>query len=105
MTTRCMAVGFSYPPTAPGSTIFWALSGSLQSVDSDAVQFQDYYEVLGVARDAGADDIKKAYRKLALKWHPDRHKADDRESAEQQFKRVNEAYEVLSDPEKRKRYD
>jgi curved DNA-binding protein len=69
------------------------------------VQFQDYYEVLAVARDASADDIKKAYRKLALKWHPDRHKVEDREKAEQEFKRVNEAYEVLSDPEKRKRYD
>jgi curved DNA-binding protein len=69
------------------------------------VQFQDYYEVLGVGRDASAEDIKKAYRKLALKWHPDRHKPDDREKAEEQFKRINEAYEVLSDPEKRTRYD
>jgi len=81
------------------------LFGGQQSLDSEAVQFQDYYEVLGVARDASADDVKKAYRKLALKWHPDRHKAEDREKAEAEFKRVNEAYEVLSDPEKRKRYD
>lgn len=69
------------------------------------MQFQDYYEVLGVARDADPDAIKKAYRKLALKWHPDRHADGEREEAEQQFKRVSEAYEVLSDPDKRKRYD
>jgi DnaJ-class molecular chaperone len=69
------------------------------------VQFQDYYEVLGVARDAGADDIKRAYRKLALKWHPDRHKSEERDEAEKQFKRISEAYEVLSDSEKRQRYD
>jgi len=69
------------------------------------MEFQDYYEVLGVPRDADADAIKKAYRKLALKWHPDRHAEDRREEAEEQFKRVSEAYEVLSDPEKRKPYD
>jgi curved DNA-binding protein len=69
------------------------------------VKFQDYYEVLGVAREADADAIKKAYRKLALKWHPDRHQGDGREEAEQRFKRISEAYEVLSDPEKRAKYD
>jgi curved DNA-binding protein len=69
------------------------------------VKFQDYYEVLGVARNASADDIKKAYRQLALKWHPDRHPPEKRDEAEETFKRVNEAYEVLSDPDKRKRYD
>ena len=69
------------------------------------MKFQDYYEVLGVPRDASADDIKKAFRKLALKWHPDRHKEGEREHAEATFKGINEAYEVLSDPEKRKRYD
>jgi curved DNA-binding protein len=70
-----------------------------------AVEFQDYYEVLGVARTAAADEIKKAYRRLALQWHPDRHPAEGREAAESKFKRISEAYEVLSDPEKRKRYD
>lgn len=64
---------------------------------------RDYYEVLGVGRDAGAEEIKRAYRKLALKYHPDRN-PDDPE-AETRFKEAAEAYEVLSDAEKRRRYD
>jgi curved DNA-binding protein len=68
-----------------------------------AVTFRDYYEVLGVARNAKADEIKKAYRKLARKHHPDVN-PDNRES-EETFKELNEAYEVLSDPEKRAKYD
>ncbi len=63
---------------------------------------RDYYEVLGVAKDAAADAIKKAYRKLAIQLHPDRNKAKD---AEDKFKELSEAYAVLSDPEKRARYD
>lgn len=66
------------------------------------MDFKDYYAVLGVARDAGADDIKKAYRKLARKYHPDVSKEKD---AEARMKEVNEAYAVLSDPEKRVAYD
>jgi curved DNA-binding protein len=68
-----------------------------------AVKFKDYYDVLGVSKTATADDIKKEYRKLARKYHPDVNPGD--KSAEDTFKEINEAYEVLSDPEKRKRYD
>jgi len=63
----------------------------------------DYYDVLGVARDADEDDIKKAYRQMAFKHHPDRNPGDD--AAEAKFKEAAEAYEVLRDPEKRARYD
>jgi len=64
---------------------------------------RDYYEVLGVSRNASEDDMKKAYRKLALKFHPDRNKGD--KEAEERFKEINEAYAVLSDTEKRQQYD
>lgn len=64
----------------------------------------DYYDILGVTKTASADELKKAYRKQALEWHPDRHK-DDKEPAEKRFKEINEAYQVLSDTNKRAAYD
>jgi len=68
-----------------------------------AVQYKDYYESLGVARTASEAEIKKAFRKLAREYHPD--VAKDKKKAEEKFKEINEAYEVLSDPTKRKKYD
>jgi curved DNA-binding protein len=68
-----------------------------------AVQFRDYYETLGVSKTATEDEIRSAFRKLARKYHPD--VAKDKKTAEEKFKQINEAYEVLSDPEKRKKYD
>ena len=68
-----------------------------------AVQFKDYYESLGVARTATDEEIKKAFRKLARLYHPD--VAKTKKGAEEKFKEINEAYEVLSDPAKRKKYD
>ncbi len=64
---------------------------------------KDYYEVLGVNKDAADDDLKKAYRKLAMKWHPDRN--PDNPKAEEHFKEAKEAYEVLTDAQKRAAYD
>jgi curved DNA-binding protein len=66
------------------------------------VEYKDYYEIMGVARDASADDIKRAYRRLARKYHPDVSKE---KNAEERFKEIGEAYEVLRDPEKRAAYD
>lgn len=68
-----------------------------------SVEFKDYYAILGVQRDASPDEIKKAFRKLARKHHPD--VAKDKKTAEAKFKEINEANEVLGDPEKRKKYD
>jgi curved DNA-binding protein len=68
-----------------------------------ATQFRDYYETLGVSKTATPDEIRSAYRKLARKYHPD--VAKDKKAGEEKIKEINEAYEVLSDPEKRKKYD
>src|SRR6202020_3454667 len=66
------------------------------------VAYQDYYEALGVSRDASQDEIRQAYRRLAPRYHPDVNKEP---GAEDRFKEISEAYEVLRDPEKRARYD
>ena len=67
------------------------------------MEFKDYYKILGVEKSASQDEIKKAYRKLAMKYHPDRNQ--DNKKAEEKFKQITEANEVLSDPQKRKKYD
>ncbi len=67
------------------------------------MNYKDYYQTLGVSKNAGQDDIKKAYRKLAVKYHPDKNQGN--KEAEERFKEISEAYEVLRDPEKRKKYD
>jgi len=64
---------------------------------------RDYYEVLGVTKDASADEIKKAYRKKAIQYHPDKNPGD--KESEEKFKEAAEAYEILSNPEKKQRYD
>ena len=66
---------------------------------------KNYYDILGVPRDAGADAIKSAYKKNAYKWHPDKHPDENKAEAEKRFKEVAEAYEVLSDANKRRTYD
>jgi|YNPMSStandDraft_1061717.scaffolds.fasta_scaffold24234_1 curved DNA-binding protein len=67
------------------------------------MEYQDYYKILGVDRKASQEEIKRAYRKLAMKYHPDRNPGD--KTAEEKFKQINEAYEVLGDEKKRARYD
>ncbi|MEJ2599117.1 MAG: DnaJ C-terminal domain-containing protein [Anaerolineales bacterium] len=67
------------------------------------MEYKDYYKILGVDKKASEDEVKRAYRKLALKYHPDRNPGD--KQAEEKFKDINEAYQVLSDPAKRSRYD
>ena len=68
----------------------------------------DYYATLGINRDASADDIKKGYRKMAVKWHPDKHSSgteSEKKNAEKKFKEIAEAYDALSDPNKKEIYD
>jgi curved DNA-binding protein len=67
------------------------------------MDYKDYYKILGVDRTASSEEIRKAYRRLALKYHPDKNRGDA--SAEERFKEINEAHEVLSDPEKKRKYD
>ena len=67
------------------------------------IEFKDYYKILGVPRNASQEDIKKAFRKLARQYHPD--VAKDKKGGEEKFKEINEAYEVLGDPQNRSKYD
>ena len=66
---------------------------------------RDFYQVLGLPRTASAEDIKKAYRRLARQYHPDLHSGSKKAEMEKKFKELNEAHEILSDPDKRKKYD
>ena len=70
-----------------------------------ATTSRDYYQILGLPKSASADDIKKAYRRLARQVHPDLHSGAKKSEMEKKFKELNEAHEVLSDPDKRKKYD
>ena len=79
------------------------LRGTRQRYNYYHVMPKDFYETLGVNKNASEDEVKRAYRKLAQKYHPDRNKGD--KSTEQRFKEINAAYEVLSDKQKRQQYD
>jgi curved DNA-binding protein len=81
----------------------YACSASILGIESKAMDYKDYYKILGVERSASADEVRKVYRKLAMQYHPDRNPGN--KGAEDKFKEINEAYQVLSDPEKRARYD
>ncbi len=79
------------------------LTQASSSAYNEIMDYKDYYKILGVEKNAADEDIKGAYRKLAMKYHPDRNPGD--KAAENKFKEINEAYEVLHDPKKRSRYD
>jgi len=70
-----------------------------------AASKSDYYDILGVSKGASKEELKKAYRKQALEWHPDRHQGEDKVAAEKRFKEINEAYQILSDSQKKAAYD
>jgi curved DNA-binding protein CbpA len=88
----------------PLFNLFVLLLLIIQIISRKTDDENDYYKILNVNKDATEADIKKAYRKLALKWHPDKN-PNNREEAEEKFKKINEAYSVLSDKNKRRQYD
>ena len=89
--------------------LFFIILLSVQMISAVKTKKQegpkDYYKVLGVNRNVDDKKLKSAYRKLALKWHPDKHKEESKEEATKKFTEISQAYEVLSDPEKRRIYD
>merc|ERR1719436_206140 len=91
---------WAFVPAPVLSTVIWAVL----LASGDSAGKPTYYEILEVPKDADAKAIKSAYKKMALKWHPDKN-PDDKEAAEKKFREVAEAYEVLSDPDRRKSYD
>ncbi|KAJ8253001.1 hypothetical protein GJAV_G00208050, partial [Gymnothorax javanicus] len=95
---------YSYFNTARKQYLLAENTSEKESTRVRGEDMVDYYNVLGVSRNASSDDIKKAYRKLALRWHPDKN-PDNKEEAERKFKEIAEAYEVLSDTSKRDAYD
>lgn len=98
LATHCSRFGLQIG--ALGLLTFWQVTHGAKIVDVA----KDYYRILGVPKDASDDRIKKAYRKLAMKYHPDRN-PDKQKWANEKFKEINEAYGVLGDPEKRRQYD
>jgi len=95
-------IHFPITPKANTDREEWNISSEIQK-GGGKVSKRDYYEVLGVDKNADEKEIKKAYRKMAMKHHPDRN-PDDKKS-EEKFREASEAYEILSSPEKRQRYD
>ena len=87
----------------PLDTLLGACPTLTSGIESKTMEYKDYYKILGLERSASADEVRKAYRKLAMQYHPDRNPGD--KQSEEKFKDINEAYQVLSDPQKKARYD
>ena len=85
-------------------SLFFVFVFIIPTISKKSNNENDYYKILGVKKDTIDREIKKAYRKLSLKWHPDKN-PNNREEAEEKFKKINEAFSVLSDKNKRRQYD
>lgn len=91
-----------------GFLIFFCILGGVDYKQKYMAERKDYYGILGIAKEANEDEIKRAYRKLSMQWHPDRWATgtdEEKKTAEEKFKEISEAYDVLSDPQKRAQYD